>query len=296
MTLSARQMQDVMGFALTDEQWAAVSSPVEPAVIIAGAGSGKTTCMAARVAFLVADQIVRPDQVLGLTFTRKATGRLKSSMRDALRSLETSGLDPSTDVDLPPAEPQVMTYHSFCSHIVDEHGIRLGIEPGVTMLSDGASEQRVYRLITRSSLPLGRFGKSPMQLTSMVLELDGQLAEMAIDPDVLRDYDLDLVRKLNGFEDLQVDATELRDTAAQRALLVDLVQEWRREKHARHEFDFADQTRLALDLMRRYPEIVNDVRSRFGVVLLDEYQDTSLAQRMLLQTAFGDGQIGRAHV
>jgi len=289
MTLTPRQMQDVMGFALTDEQWAAVSSPVEPAVIIAGAGSGKTTCMAARVAYLVADEIVRPDQVLGLTFTRKATGRLTSSMRDALRGLDNAGLSPMTDDDLPPAEPQVMTYHSFCSHIVEEHGIRLGIEPGVTMLSNGASEQRVYRLITRSSLPLGRFGKSPMQLTSMVLDLDGQLAEMSIAPDALRSYDLDLVQKLNGFDELQADATELRDTAAERALLVDLVQEWRRDKLARHEFDFADQARLALDLMRRYPEIVNEVRGRFGVVLLDEYQDTSLAQRMLLQAAFGDG-------
>ena len=289
MTLSSRQMQDIMGFALTEEQWAAVSSPVEPAVIIAGAGSGKTTCMAARVAFLVADEVIRPDQVLGLTFTRKATGRLKSSMRDALRNLESSGLGPAADEELPPAEPQVMTYHSFCSHIVEEHGIRLGIEPGVTMLSNGASEQRVYRLVTQSSLPLGSLGKSPLKLTSLVLELDSQLAEMAIDPDALRDYDLDLVRVLNGFGELQTDATELRDTAAQRALLVDLGQEWRRNKLDRHEFDFADQTRLALDLMRRFPEIINDVRNRFGVVLLDEYQDTSLAQRMLLQTAFGDG-------
>lgn len=282
-------MRDVMGFELTDEQWAAVSSAVEPAVIIAGAGSGKTTCMAARVAYLVADEVVRPEQVLGLTFTRKATGRLKSSMREALGSLEAAGYMPAADEEIPPADPQVMTYNSFCSAIVEEHGIRLGIEPGVTMLSDGASQQRLYRLITRSTLPLGTLGRTPMTLTSRVLELDSQLAEMAVEPDALRAHDRDLVRTLDGFGALGADAKRLRDTAAERAILAELVEEWRHEKLARHEFDFADQTRLALALMRTYPSIVDEIRARFGVVLLDEYQDTSLAQRMLLQAAFGEG-------
>ena len=289
MTLSKSRMTAVMGFELSGEQWAAVSSPVEPSVIVAGAGSGKTTCMAARVAYLVADEVVRPDQVLGLTFTRKATGRLLSSMRDALRRLEAEGALPQDDDDLPPSEPQVMTYNSFCSRVVDEHGIRLGVEPGVTMLSQGAAEQRVYRLITRSSLPLAEFGTGPVQLTSMVLKLDSQLAEMGIAPSDLRVYDHTIVSAINGSAKPQVDAVKLRAVCSQRALLSELVEQWRRDKFERHEFDFADQTRLALDLVRRYPEIVADLRARFGLVLLDEYQDTSLAQRMMLQTVFGEG-------
>ena len=71
-------------YAVSDEQWPAVSGPLEPAVVIAGAGSGKTTLMAARVVYLVATGRVTADQVLGLTFTTKAAGELATSIRTAL--------------------------------------------------------------------------------------------------------------------------------------------------------------------------------------------------------------------
>ena len=68
-------------FAPSPQQWAAISAPLEPAVVIAGAGSGKTSLMAARVVYLVATGQVRPDQVLGLTFTTKAAGELATRIR-----------------------------------------------------------------------------------------------------------------------------------------------------------------------------------------------------------------------
>src|SRR5688572_28649728 len=71
-------------FAPSDEQWAAITAPLEPAVVIAGAGSGKTTLMAARVVYLVVTGQVRPEEVLGLTFTTKAAGELRARIRDAL--------------------------------------------------------------------------------------------------------------------------------------------------------------------------------------------------------------------
>ena len=60
--------------APTDEQVLVISSPLEPAVVVAGAGSGKTETMSARVLWLVINGYVKPDQILGLTFTRKAAG------------------------------------------------------------------------------------------------------------------------------------------------------------------------------------------------------------------------------
>ena len=68
----------------SDQQWEAISAPLEPAVVIAGAGSGKTSVMAARVVYLVATGQVAPDQVLGLTFTTKATAELAARVRAAL--------------------------------------------------------------------------------------------------------------------------------------------------------------------------------------------------------------------
>ena len=71
-------------FAPSPEQWEAIRAPLEPAVVIAGAGSGKTTLMAARVVYLVATEQVRPDEVLGLTFTTKAASQLRAKVREAL--------------------------------------------------------------------------------------------------------------------------------------------------------------------------------------------------------------------
>ena len=78
------QLCEALGIPLSDEQLAAVTAEPGPGVIIAGAGSGKTTVMAARVVWLVGTGAVRADQVLGLTFTRKAAGELSARIGAAL--------------------------------------------------------------------------------------------------------------------------------------------------------------------------------------------------------------------
>ena len=84
---SAEDLAEAMhaDWVASPQQWAAISSPLEPAVVIAGAGSGKTTLMAARVVHLVLTGQVRPDEVLGLTFTTKAASELRAKIRNALR-------------------------------------------------------------------------------------------------------------------------------------------------------------------------------------------------------------------
>lgn len=127
---------------------------LEPALVMAGAGTGKTTSMAARVAWLVATGRVRADAVLGLTFTNKAAAGLLGSMRSSLSRLEAAGLiDPgllhadsdSVDEDEGTGDPQVLTYHAFAKRIIDEHGVRLGREPSSTLITDGRG----------SNLPIG---------------------------------------------------------------------------------------------------------------------------------------------
>ena len=94
-------------FAPSPEQWEAIRAPLEPAVVIAGAGSGKTTLMAARVVYLVATEQVRPDQVLGLTFTTKAASQLRGDLRAAKvqrQEPQRPGDDGSRTVELQLAE------------------------------------------------------------------------------------------------------------------------------------------------------------------------------------------------
>jgi DNA helicase-2/ATP-dependent DNA helicase PcrA len=288
--LSRGSLDAALGLTLTDEQWQAVSATLDPAVIVAGAGSGKTTSMAARVAWLVGSGMTRPDSVLGLTFTTKATAQLLTSMRRSIAALVANGLiDAETPDGDPIGEPQVLTYHAFSARILAEHGIRLGREPGATMLTDGARQQLAYRVVCRSALPLSGIGRSPVDITGDLLSLDDELTELAITPEQLAQFDDDMVAMLRSVEPLQNTGTEMLSASAQRAVIAGLVTEWRAEKAARDVVDFADQIRLAGEIVDRFPDVVADLRARYGVVLLDEYQDTSIAQRMLLQRIFGDG-------
>ena len=296
--LRRERLDAVLGLTLTDEQWEAVASDLAPAVIVAGAGSGKTTSMAARVAWLVGSGLVSPDRVLGLTFTTKATAQLLSSMRRSLAALAAQGIvaDPEPGFgpddgpdDGPAGEPQVLTYHAFAARILAEQGIRIGREPRPAMLTDGARQQLAHRVVCRSTLPLSTIGRSPVALTSDLLALDDELTELAVPPERLRAFDEELAAQLRAHDALQRIGEDLLATAQHRAVLADLVHEWRAEKAVRDVLDFADQIRLAGEIVERFPDVVADLRARYAVVLLDEYQDTSIAQRRLLQAIFGDG-------
>src|SRR5690606_6293411 len=100
----------------TLEQQAVIEAdPAEPALVVAGAGSGKTETMANRVLWLVANRHLKPAQVLGLTFTRKAAGELAERIRARLVELHTAGLAPDFfDVS---AATEISTYNSFASTV-----------------------------------------------------------------------------------------------------------------------------------------------------------------------------------
>ena len=132
-----RELNDALGIPFSEQQLDAITAPLEPGVIIAGAGSGKTTVMAARVVWLVGTGGVRPDQVLGLTFTRKAAGELSGRIRSALIQagvLDTEGVDEA-------GEQVVMTYDAFAARLVSEHGLRIGVD-GDQLLISGAARYR----------------------------------------------------------------------------------------------------------------------------------------------------------
>ena len=304
--ISRTDLDRAIGFQLSDEQWDVVSAPLEPAVVVAGAGSGKTTSMAVRIAWLVGSGMARPDSVIGLTFTTKAAAQLLGSMRTGMRSLERAGLMPDpmarfSDIDLSvplgvvddeeevQGEPQVLTYNAFAARLLSEHCIRLGREPGAQILGAGARHQLAYRVVCRTSLPLAGLGASPISLTSDVLALDDQLSELDIDPSAVIEFDDALIAELDAHGSLQKIGVSMRATARARRVLAMLVTEWRAEKQSRDLLDFTDQTRLALEIVRGFPEVAAAVRARHGVVLLDEYQDTSIAQRHLIQALFSGG-------
>ena len=274
-------------FQFSPPQVAAITALLDsPSVIIAGAGSGKTTVMAARVVWLVGHHDIAPDRILGLTFTNKAAAELGVRIRRSLL-----GLDGELE-----GEPTTSTYHAFAGTLIAEHGLRLGIEPDLRILSDASRFQRVAQAIESYDGELTEVTTNVARLVGDVMALDGQLSEHLVTTDELRAFDARLIAELQGADKHYAVQDSGIAAARKRTELTRLVDRYRRAKAAAGVMDFSDQMAWGAHLSA-LPEVAESLRERFDVVLLDEYQDTSVAQRDLLKNLFSgaDGAPGRGH-
>ncbi|MEV7781474.1 ATP-dependent DNA helicase [Kitasatospora sp. NPDC088351] len=281
------QLKDLLGIPFNPEQMAAIGAPLEPAVIVAGAGSGKTTVMAARVVWLVGSGAVRPEEVLGLTFTNKAAGELSERVRAAL--LRAGVAEPDEE---PLGEPEISTYHAFAGRLLKEHGLRIGIEPDVRLLADATRFQLAAKVLRTARGPFPALTGTFANLVADLTALDGELAEHLVEPAALRAYDEELLDTLATAKLTNDDLRAVPGTARARLELLRLVEEYRRCKAAAGLMDFGDQIAAAARLAQQRPEVGELLRGQFRVVLLDEYQDTSVAQRLMLAGLFGAGPDG----
>ncbi|MFJ2649858.1 UvrD-helicase domain-containing protein [Streptomyces sp. NPDC087420] len=282
------QLKELLGIPFTPEQTACITAPPAPQVIVAGAGSGKTTVMAARVVWLVGTGQVAPEQVLGLTFTNKAAGELAERVRKAL--VRAGVTDPDTiDPDHPPGEPRISTYHAFAGQLLTDHGLRIGLEPTARLLADATRFQLAARVLRDAPGPYPALTKSLPALVSDLLALDAELSEHLVRPGTLGAHDVALLRTLDGVRLSNAELRKVPEAAIARRELLDLVGRYRAAKSARDLLDFGDQIALSAELATTRPEVGRILREEFRVVLLDEYQDTSVAQRLLLSGLFGGG-------
>lgn len=278
--------------APTREQAAIIAAPVEPMLVVAGAGSGKTETMAARVVWLVANSYVRPEQVLGLTFTRKAAGELAHRVRTRLgqlvRRLGRNGRHPLDDPLS--GEPTVATYHSYAGRVVTEHGLRAGYEPATRLLTEASRWQLVDLIVRTYDGDMSEVDRMPSTITDAVLALASELDEHLVEPDHLAAW------TGRFFADVQsrpgrvyADVRRALTLAQVRLKLLPLVRAYARRKEDFEAMDFADQLARAARVARDHPVVGEIERDRYRVVLLDEYQDTSHAQVVLLNALFGGG-------
>ncbi len=280
--------------APTPEQAQVIEAPLGPLLVVAGAGSGKTETMAARVVWLVANGYVTPDQVLGLTFTRKAAGELAERVALRLRRLEAAGLwAPEPDesgAQVLSSTPTISTYHAYAGRLVTEHAVRLGIEPDSRLLSEAAAWQFAAEAVARHDGELGLLTKAESSIVAAVVDLAGELAEHLTEPDAVR-AELDAVLAAVAATPLArgkrvAPLAKVTDALRERRAVLAVVEDFQRLKRGRDAMDFADQVALAARLARTFPDIGAAERGRYRAVLLDEFQDTSEAQLALLRDLF----------
>ncbi|MBN9224751.1 MAG: ATP-dependent DNA helicase [Microbacterium sp. SCN 70-27] len=335
-------------FPPTDEQARVIAAPLVPALVVAGAGSGKTETMAGRVVWLVASGQVGREEILGLTFTRKAAGELAERIHrrlDRLGEFERRGLVPhldalhregrldvfraieqrgggeaerraaldalasavvtaqaGTEAGAPAASgllerPAVATYNSFADAIVRENALRIGRDAEVAVLSESAAWLLMRRVVLESDDP--RLEVREEALRSIIdgalrIARDGvdnrvDFAELARFPE--RFWDVLERPSTTSRVTVYADITKAAVALGGLEVLTELAVEYARRKARAGVIDFSDQVAGAYDIVSAHPQVGAELRDRYRVVLLDEYQDTSVVQTDLLAAVFRGGAV-----
>ncbi|MDO5739117.1 MAG: ATP-dependent DNA helicase [Ornithinimicrobium sp.] len=313
---SPAQLAGLLGTHLpTPEQTAIIGAPLLPTVVVAGAGSGKTETMAARVVWLIANGFVLPQDVLGLTFTRKAALELSARLADKLGLLRAAGIwTAPSEVDGAGTEhtgrlsaaqmgqvdafdlPTVSTYHAYAGRLVAEHGLRLGIEPDARLLSEAACWQLAHEVVISYGGDMEAMDRAESTVVRAVLGLAGELGEHLVEPDEAARWIREIADRLRFLPGAagkkpKVIARDLANTLDMQALVYPIVEAYRRAKTAQGALDFGDQMALAARLARDVPEVAKAERIRYRAVLLDEFQDTSEAQMVLMTSLFAGADL-----
>lgn len=243
---------------LNDEQCQAVTHRAGPALVVAGAGTGKTTVITRRIAWLVEQGLAKPDEILALTFTDKASVEMEERV----------------DVLLPMGyiNTQVMTFHALGDRILRDHGLEIGLSPDFLVMSHFAQVVFLRELIRTQKLeyfaPLG----SPFRFIDALLGHFSRLKDEAITPD---QYDKFVTHQL---KEGGLEPTEKIKLSEQAMLYRQYVERARAEAR----LDFGDQISLCIELLEARSAIAQHYRDQFKYILVDEYQDTNTAQSKLL--------------
>lgn len=253
---------------LTSEQRAAVVHGEGPLLIIAGAGTGKTTVLTRRIAHLVSSKRARPEEVLALTFTEKAA----VEMAERVDQLVPYGY----------ADSWIGTFHAFGDRILRDAALEQGMNPDFRVLSRPEQiiflRERLWRLPLERFRPLG----DPTQHLHALLGMVSRAKDEDISPAGYRDWAEARHLEAQSEED-EDDAQRHLELAAFYARYQELLTE-------AGVVDFGDQIYRALTALRERPAALEKIRARYKYVLVDEFQDTNHAQLELLRLVAGDDE------
>ena len=299
ISYSPAQIAEAIGqYRPNADQEKVITAPIDqPMMAIAGAGAGKTATMAFRVVYLVANGLVAPDRVLGLTFSNKADVELGSRLHNYLQLLAGNPDFPEVAEYLTDTEtggvtlPVTATYNAFANQIVRQYGSRLGISPACTLLDEARRWQIMYEIVSEWPGELTT-DKSIATTVSNALSIGSQLRDQLLDSKQVR---VGLVqmrdlyssgRQVGNSKKPNASMQEFLESLTHRAELLDIFASYEEYKKENGYLEYADQIYYAAMLVARFPDIRKTLRQRYDVILLDEFQDTSVAQLKLFATIF----------
>ncbi|HET8569578.1 MAG TPA: ATP-dependent DNA helicase [Candidatus Limnocylindria bacterium] len=250
---------------LTPEQLQVVEHGDGPLLVVAGAGTGKTHTLTARVVSLIKEARAKPHEILAVTFTEKAAARMQEQIDLAL--------------PLGQSDVAIRTFHGFGDEAFRAFALELGRSGELRVLSP--AEQAIFLRDRLFQLPLRRYRPvgDPTAYVHALLDLFSRARDEDISPDAYVAYAERLAAEVGD----GLDADVRRDEAEAQAELAAAYAAYSRLKEDAGVIDFADQISLTLRVLRDHPAAARRLRSRYRYVLVDEFQDTNASQFDLLR-------------
>src|SRR5213083_957815 len=245
---------------LNEAQRRAVTHDTGPLLIVAGAGTGKTTVITRRIAWLIATRRARPDEILALTFTDKAA----AEMEERVDTLVPYGY----------ADVEIATFHAFGDRLLREHALELGLQPDFRVLN--RAEQVIFLRDRLFQLPLERY--RPLGDPTRHIQALITLISRCKDEDIACEEYLAFAERLATLARATPEDAALRERVAQQLELARTYEKYQELMAASGAIDFGDQIVHALRLLRSRPYVLAGLQRRFKHILVDEFQDTNWAQ------------------
>lgn len=241
---------------LNAQQKKAVEFGDGPLMIIAGAGTGKTTVVTERIKYLITSGKAKPEEILALTFTEKAAREMEER----------------TDKMLPYGYTQmwISTFHRFCDRILRSEAIHIGLNPGYRLLTDADATMILRKNLFSFDLDYFRPLGNPTKFIGGMLQHFSRLKDEDVSPD---EY-LHWAKKFKSDENLEVQ--KYKELAGAYKVYEGI-------KIKEGVMDFSDLIANSLSLFRQRPNVLKEYQERFKYILVDEFQDTNIAQNELVR-------------
>lgn len=247
---------------LNDAQLQAVTHGDGPLLIIAGAGTGKTTVITERIKHLILEEGVKPENILALTFTEKAAKEMETRVDEALPMGYT--------------QTWILTFHGFCERILRAECIQIGLDPGFTLLSEAEAQLFIKDHLFEFDLNYYRPQGNPTKFIGGLVIHFSRLK----DEDVLPNQYFEWVKQ-SEFDEETSNSKRQEGEISKYLELTKAYEKYEQLKIKHSVMDFSDLISNTLRLFRERANVLAEYQDRFPYVLIDEFQDTNYAQNQL---------------
>lgn len=245
---------------LNEAQQQAVTHGGGPLLIIAGAGTGKTTVITQRIQHLILDKQISPSNILALTFTEKAAQEMETRV----------------DEMLPYGYSQmwIETFHAFCDRILRQEAIHIGLTPSFSLMTEAETMLFLRKHLFEFELDYFRPMGNPMKFLQGMLTHFSRLRDDDITPEQYLAFAKEFAAKTHDDEAEELEAKKTLELAKAYALYEEL-------KAKEGMMDFSNLITNTLRLLRERPNVLKRYQELFKFILVDEFQDTNYAQNEL---------------